>query len=282
MTYPVSITVDAQIAGRNRLTTALRPILVVPHAILVGPIYWSSRTGGVGLLGAAAYVLAIVSWFTLLITGEQLRGIRDFSLYYLRWRTRSLAYMALLTDPYPPFGDGTYPATVAVADPPLPRDRLTIAARLILALPHLFVLFFLTIGWFVATVIAWFAILFTGSYPASLSPFGVSVIVGDSRGGVSLVVEKSAVALGQPAYRAGRDHQRNNRRIRTTAAAGSSCPIVKLEAPVPRIVVSAPALTSSPRPQHGRSPPASTPSVHIPHGGRGAAPRLTSRRTTST
>lgn len=176
MPYPVSVTVEPQLEPRNRLTTALRPILAIPHAILVGPIYWSRRTGSVGLLGAAAYVLAIVSWFTLLINGEHLRGIREFSLYYLRWRTRAIAYMALFVDPYPPFGDGPYPASIEVLEPALPRDRASIALRLLLAIPHFIVLFFLMVAWLVVTVIAWFAILFTGSYPSSLRPFGVSVM----------------------------------------------------------------------------------------------------------
>jgi hypothetical protein len=48
--------------------------------------------------------------------------------------------------------------------------------RLILVLPHLVVLFFLLLGWLVSTVIAWFAILFTGSYPPSLLPFGLGVM----------------------------------------------------------------------------------------------------------
>jgi hypothetical protein len=142
----------------------------------VGPVYWSSRSGGVGLLGAAAYVLAVVSWFTLLITGEHIRGIREFSLYYLRWRVRAVAYMALFVDPYPPFGDGAYPAQIELAEPALPRDRATIAVRLLLAIPHFFVLFFLLIGWLVTTVVAWFAILFTRSYPRSLYPFGLGVL----------------------------------------------------------------------------------------------------------
>ena len=176
MPYPVSVTVEPQFAGRNRLTTAVRPILAIPHAILVGPIYWPSRTGGVGLLGAAAYVLAIVSWFTLLVTGEHIRTIREFFLYYLRWRTRALAYMALLTDAYPPFGDGTYAAGIEVAEPALPRDRATIAVRLILVVPHLVLLFFLTIGWMVTTVISWFAIVFTGALPQGMTPFGVGVM----------------------------------------------------------------------------------------------------------
>ena len=84
--------------------------------------------------------------------------------------------MALFVDAYPPFGDGPYPATIDVPDPAVPRDRATIAVRLLLALPHFVVLFFLLIGWFVTTVVAWFAILFTGSYPPSLYPFGAGVM----------------------------------------------------------------------------------------------------------
>ncbi len=174
--YPVSVTVAPQLEHRNRLTTALRPILALPHSILVGPIYWSNRTAGVGLLGAAAYVLAIVSWFTLLVTGEHIQGIRDFTMYYLRWRVRAVAYMALFADPYPPFGDGAYPASIEVADPALPRDRATIAVRLLLAIPHFVLLFFLLLAWLLTTVVAWFVILFTGSYPRSLYPFGLGVM----------------------------------------------------------------------------------------------------------
>jgi hypothetical protein len=176
MTYPVSVTLDSQTYARNKLTTAFRPVLAIPHALLVGPVFWSSRTGSAGLLGAAAYLMAIVSWFMLLLTGEHPRGIREFCLYYLRWRTRNLAYMGLFADAYPPFGDGIYPATIDVASPPVPRDRTIIAVRLLVAIPHLILLFFLMFGWLVTTVAAWFAILFTGSYPASLYPFGLGVM----------------------------------------------------------------------------------------------------------
>jgi hypothetical protein len=176
LTYPVSIVVEAQPSPRNRMTTLLRPILAIPHAILAGPVYWSSRTGGAGLLGAAAYAMAIVSWFTLLVWGEQYRGIRDFCLYYLRWRTRALAYMALFVDKYPPFGDEPYPASIEVAEPTQPRDKATIAVRLILAIPHFVVLFFLLLAWLVVTIVAWFAILFTRSYPQSVYPFALGVM----------------------------------------------------------------------------------------------------------
>jgi uncharacterized protein DUF4389 len=174
--YPVSVDVQAQAGDRNRLTTLLRPILAIPHSILVGPIYWSFRTGGAGLIGGAAYVLAIVSWFFLLITGEHPRGIRDFSRYYLRWRTRALAYMALFVDPYPPFGDDQYPATITVVDPTVPRDRASIAVRLILAIPHLIIVCVLAFVWLVLTIVAWFVILFTRSYPASILLFCLGVM----------------------------------------------------------------------------------------------------------
>jgi hypothetical protein len=176
MSYPVSITVQTKLDGRNRLTTAFRPILALPHSILVGPVYWSSRSGGFGLIGAAAYVLAVVSWFTLLFTGDQPRGIREFMLYYLRWRTRSLAYMALLRDEYPPFGEGSYAVSIHVEEPAQPRSRDAIALRLLFVVPHLVVLAFLLVAWLITTVLAWFAILFTGAYPSSLYAFGTGVM----------------------------------------------------------------------------------------------------------
>ena len=176
MPYPVSLAIEAPVGARNRLTVALRALLAIPHAILVGPIYWSLRTGGVGLLGAATYVLAIVSWFTLLVSGDHLAGIRDFTMYYLRWRAHAVAYMALFVDLYPPFGDAPYPVTIQITAPAGPRDRATIAVRLLLAIPHLVVLPFLLLAWLVTSVIAWCAILLTASYPPSLYTFGIGVM----------------------------------------------------------------------------------------------------------
>ena len=46
----------------------------------------------------------------------------------------------------------------------------------LLAIPHYVVLFFLGIGAIGAVVIAWFAILFTGTYPQALFDYVVGVI----------------------------------------------------------------------------------------------------------
>lgn len=186
MAYPVTVNVQPQVENRNRLTTAFRIILYIPHAILVGGVAIGFVFGGndqrtnaggeTGLLGAVAAVLAIVSWFTILFANSHFAGIRQFTMYYLRWRTRALAYLMLLTDAYPPFGDAPYPATVEVTDPAGPRDRLSVALRFLYAIPHFIVLAFVMLGWCVVTVAAWFVILFTGAYPQGLVHFSTGAL----------------------------------------------------------------------------------------------------------
>ncbi len=69
------------------------------------------------------------------------------------------------------------PTTYDVAFPDdAERDRLSVGLRLIHVIPHAVVLFFLLIAWFVTSIIAWFAILFTGTYPEALYQFGVGVM----------------------------------------------------------------------------------------------------------
>ena len=46
----------------------------------------------------------------------------------------------------------------------------------LLAIPHFVILFFLWIALLATTVVAWFAILFTGRYPRSLFDFNVGVL----------------------------------------------------------------------------------------------------------
>src|SRR4249920_86631 len=99
MAYPVSVNVEPSLTNRNRLTTAFRLILAIPHLILVGGIGFgvaSGRDGRTtlggeqGLLGAVAIFLAVVSWFTIVFAGTHIIGIRQFTLFYLRWRVRAL------------------------------------------------------------------------------------------------------------------------------------------------------------------------------------------------
>ncbi|MGN6174654.1 MAG: DUF4389 domain-containing protein, partial [Streptosporangiaceae bacterium] len=52
-----------------------------------------------------------------------------------------------------------------------PASRLTTFFRGLMLIPHLFVLFFFEVAALVVTVIAWFAILITGRYPAGIFGF---------------------------------------------------------------------------------------------------------------
>lgn len=188
--YPVEVRVEPALESRNRLTTAFRLLLALPHLVLVGgPVAailswtWTSEEGGSpdwgaggGVLGVVAGVAAIIAWFAILFTGRHPAGLWDLAAYYLRWRTRAVAYTALLRDEYPPFGEGGYPAVLRLERPAAPRDRLTVGFRLFLALPHLVAVWVLGIAWCLTSVIAWFAILFTGRYPASLYDFSVGVL----------------------------------------------------------------------------------------------------------
>ena len=187
MPYPVSIEIEPQIANRNRLTVAFRLILAIPHLLLVGGIGLgfalksgrgdtSSIGGETGLLGAVAYILAIVSWFTIVIGGSHITAIRQYTTFYLRWRVRALAYLMLLEDRYPPFGDAAYPASFAFVDAEGARSRLTVGFRLILIIPHLIVVALLSIAWWVTSFVAWFVILLSGNYPQGLYGFGVGVL----------------------------------------------------------------------------------------------------------
>lgn len=55
--------------------------------------------------------------------------------------------------------------------PPGERNRLTIFFRIFMVIPHFFTLIVYGIGAFFGVIIAWFALLFTGKYPAGLYSF---------------------------------------------------------------------------------------------------------------
>ena len=193
--HPVDVTVSPTLTDRDRLTAAFRPILAFPHMLLVGgPVAlalsvasWTTAPprfewgAGGGVLGAVAGVCAFSGWFAILFTGEYPPGLRGLAVFYLRWRVRAIAYIALLRDEYPPFGDGAYPAQLHIEPSAQPRKKLTVALRLVLALPHIIVLWLLGFAWGFGTLIAWLSILFTGRYPAVLYRFATGMLRWNAR-----------------------------------------------------------------------------------------------------
>lgn len=187
--HPAHVHVEPARGERNRLTVAFRVFLALPHLLLVGgPMVaaWTatSRTdagityewGAGGALGAVALAIAFIAWFAILFTGRYPAGLWNLSAFYLRWRVRATSYLMLLRDEYPPFGEGAYPVRLDLEPPAADRDRLSVAFRLILVLPHLIAVGLLGVVWGLTTLFAWFAILFTGEYPERLYDFGVGAL----------------------------------------------------------------------------------------------------------
>jgi hypothetical protein len=170
MSHPVQFHVEHPSEPRDRVSALLRPILNIPHALLVGGPFVGVGAGGwrPGAFGAVAGTIAVIDWFAILFTGRPVAGLQQLKRLYLRWRARMLAYATFLRDEYPPFGEGPYPAELELPEEPLVRDRMAVAARILFLIPHLVVLVFLLIASVVATVASWVMLVFTGRLPESL------------------------------------------------------------------------------------------------------------------
>lgn len=73
-------------------------LLALPHLLIVAVLVGASGIG-MGLIG----LLTIIGAVALLFTGRFPRGIHDLVLGLNRWVLRVAAYVALMTDRYPPF-----------------------------------------------------------------------------------------------------------------------------------------------------------------------------------
>ena len=138
-------------------------LLAIPHLIIVY------------LLQTVAGVMVLIAFFAILFTKRWPRGMFDFMVQIQRWTENTFAYaLTLQRDEYPPFsGDaGEYPVRLEI-DYDENLSRWMIFVKWLLAIPHLFVLLFLGIAAYVAVVIAFFAVLFTGRYPRGLFDFVV-------------------------------------------------------------------------------------------------------------
>jgi hypothetical protein len=187
----------------SRLTTFFRLILAVPilfiTSLLAGVTTETtmSETGQDIAVssGGVAGGLFLATLLMILFRQRYPRWWFNFILELTRFSARVSAYLLLLTD--------RYPSTVEKQSVHLEIDYPDVKQELnrglpivkwLLAVPHYFVLFILSIGALFAVIIAWFAVLFTGRYPKSLFDF----VVGVSRWG--LRVNAYAVLLVTDEY----------------------------------------------------------------------------------
>jgi hypothetical protein len=146
---------------RNRLTSAFRYLLALPHLIVAG--VW----------GYAAEIVAFLQWFVILFTGRRNEGMWNFQRSYLGYNARVTSYASLLFDePYPNFGSAWAgePVAFGLENEPDP-NRLTNALRLIWIIPALIIAFFLSIAWAFVLLAAWLVIIITGRQPRGMFDF---------------------------------------------------------------------------------------------------------------
>lgn len=155
--YPVRLEIDYP-DHLSRLLIFVKWLLAFPHYIALF------------LLGIGAYVVLIISFFAVLITGKYPRGMFDYMVGFERWRVRVSAYVLLQTDRYPPFSladDPSYPVRLEVDYP----ERIANWRPLVnwlLAIPVLIGAFVIAFIAEVVVIIAWFAILITGRFPQGM------------------------------------------------------------------------------------------------------------------
>jgi uncharacterized protein DUF4389 len=156
--YPVRVRIDYR-EPRSRLTTALRFPLAVPHLVAAA------------VVGIAAAIAVPVAWCAILVTGRCPRPISRFLQGAIRYVARVGCYWMLVTDPFPPFrlrpAGHDDPVEVAV-DEPERHARLSVVARLPLAVPAWLVTYFLGLFALMMAFAAWWVILVTGRLPRSM------------------------------------------------------------------------------------------------------------------
>jgi hypothetical protein len=106
--YPIRMQFDGPLPSYSRLKTGFRIILAIP---IVFVRYVMQLMLEIGAIGA---------WFVIVITGKLPRGLFDLMVLANSYIARSDAYLALLTETYPPFQDEQTRAA-GVAGPPAPE-----------------------------------------------------------------------------------------------------------------------------------------------------------------
>jgi len=176
--YPVTFDVDYPARPLNRVTTAFRifvaiPIIIVLSALGTETIDANNQAMTDMTVGGGLVFLPLV--LMIVFRQKYPRWWYDWNLNLLRFSNRVSAYLALLDDRYP----STDEEQAVHLELPYPDaqqlNRWLPLIKWLLAIPHYVVLFFLAIAALVAVIVAWFAILFTGTYPRGLFDFVVGV-----------------------------------------------------------------------------------------------------------
>jgi Domain of unknown function (DUF4389) len=145
-------------------------VLYIPHAVILYGLRILSN------------VVFFVYWLMLIFTGTLHPGMFGVMAMYQRYNARASGFLLGYSETYPPFDfaattadNNAYPP-VRLTLPAVPESVARSAAlNVFKAIPHYFVLMFFFIGAAAVAIAAWFAVLFTGVWPAGMRAFLVRV-----------------------------------------------------------------------------------------------------------
>ncbi|MFB7619987.1 DUF4389 domain-containing protein [Kitasatospora sp. NPDC056181] len=141
---------------QNRLTVALRIILLIPQFVVV----W--------VLSVVAFFIAVLGWFGALVLGRLPVFASDYLTGFVPYETRVNAYLLLTHDRYPPFAFHTPDHPVRVELRPGELNRLAVFFRIVLAIPAMIIQGVLYAGWWTVSFISWLVVLILGRMPQPL------------------------------------------------------------------------------------------------------------------
>lgn len=116
--YPARLTV-AYPERLSRKLVLVKWLLALPHLVIVGLLAGSGAWLGRGSWPGLVDILVLVAGVLLLFGRRYPRGVFDLVLGSARWALRTVAYVGLMTDEYPPFrldSGPDEPAAAALAD----------------------------------------------------------------------------------------------------------------------------------------------------------------------
>jgi len=178
--YPVCLSIDYP-EKADRLTTFFRIFTVIPIAIILALLLGFENDSECShssqwIFYSVGFVF-LPALLMILFRKKYPRWWFDWNVALTKFSTRVFSYLILLTHEYPSTDEDQ---AVHIEIPyPDAKEELRRGMPLVkwfLSIPHVIILCFLYVAVVACSVIAWFAIIFTGRYPKSLFDFVVGVM----------------------------------------------------------------------------------------------------------
>jgi hypothetical protein len=175
--YPATLTIDYP-ENANRITVLFRLFLIIPILIIL--VLLSYHGAGSKQFPDESFWLGILVIPTLLMIVFRRKYPRwwfDWNVQLTKFSFRVGSYMLLLRHEYPST-DEEQGIHIKINYPNVKTElnRWMPLVKWLLVFPHLIVLFFLMIGVFTSTILAWVMILISGKYPKKMFNFVVGTL----------------------------------------------------------------------------------------------------------